>query len=184
MNRRDALRSLALLSGGLVLVPSCDFSQEDILSAYNNLNITQNQKRLLAAIADTIIPSGSTKGAADIAVEDFVLVMVNDCVDEQGQQNFTKGLKNFNDFSKNTSGKKFLDLDAEARKETIIQGLATENEEQQHFKEFLQATKRFTIQGFMASEYIQTEVKPYSLIPGAYQGEVLISDLKTERING
>jgi hypothetical protein len=184
MKRRDALRSLALLTGGLVLVPSCNFSQEDILSAYTNLKITPSQKRLLAEIADTIIPAGQTKGAADIAVEDFILVMVNDCVNEQGQKSFTDGLQAFDAFSKNNSGKNFSALDAESKKAAVVQGLALEDEAQKHIKEFLSQTKRFTVQGFMASEYMQTEVKPYSLIPGKYQGAVLISDIKSERING
>jgi hypothetical protein len=36
----------------------------------------------------------------------------------------------------------------------------------------------------MASEYIQTEIIPYSLIPGEYNGAVLISDLQKPRVNG
>jgi hypothetical protein len=78
MNRRDALRSLALITGGLVLVPSCDFSKEDILAAYQNLQITPSLQQLLKDIAGTIIPAGNIKSAADIEVQDFILVMVND----------------------------------------------------------------------------------------------------------
>ncbi|WP_373400548.1 hypothetical protein V8V91_13560 [Algoriphagus halophilus] len=48
----------------------------------------------------------------------------------------------------------------------------------------MNTTKRFTIQGYMASEYIQSEIMPYSLIPGAYNGSVLISDIQKPRING
>ncbi|WP_332914300.1 hypothetical protein [Algoriphagus boritolerans] len=44
MNRRIALRHLALISGGLVLIPSCDFSSDDILAAYQNLKVTASQK--------------------------------------------------------------------------------------------------------------------------------------------
>jgi hypothetical protein len=184
MKRRDALRSLALLTGGLVLVPSCDFSKEDILSAYQNLQITPSLKQLLADIADTIIPPGNIKGASDLSVQDFILVMVNDCVDENGQQSFMKGLQGFGDFSKKTKGQAFSNLDTGLKEELILAGLTTEDEKEKDIRSFLGNTKRFTIQGFMLSEYMQTEVKPYSLIPGDYQGEVLIADLKTERING
>lgn len=184
MKRRDALRNLALLTGGLVLVPSCDFSKEDILAAYQNLQITPSLKQLLADIADTIIPAGNIKGAADIEVQDFILVMVNDCVDETGQQSFMKGLQGFESFSKKTAGKNFSKLTQEEKENLILGGLSAEEESEKDIRSFLGTTKRFTIQGFMLSEYIQTEVKPYSLIPGDYQGEVLISDIKTERING
>lgn len=184
MKRRDALRSLALLTGGLVLVPSCDFSKEDILAAYQNLQITPSLKQLLADIADTIIPAGNLKGAADIEVQDFILVMVNDCVDENGQQSFMKGLQGFEDFSKKTKGNTFSKLETAQKEELLLTGLTTEAEAEKDIRSFLGTTKRFTIQGFMLSEYIQTEVKPYSLIPGDYKGEVLVADIKTERING
>ncbi|WP_373520811.1 gluconate 2-dehydrogenase subunit 3 family protein [Aquiflexum sp.] len=184
MKRRDALRSLALLTGGLVLVPSCDFSQEDILSAYQNLEITPTLKQLLAAIADTIIPAGNLKGASEIEVQDFILVMVNDCMVKEAQQTFMFGLNGFEDFSKKSTGKKFERLTQEQRDALVLEGLSTGDESQQSIKDFLRTTKRFTIQGFMASEYMQTEVKPYSLIPGEYKGDVLIADLKPERING
>jgi hypothetical protein len=49
---------------------------------------------------------------------------------------------------------------------------------------FLSSTKRFTIQGYMVSEYIQTEIIPYSLIPGEYNGAVLIADIQKTRVNG
>lgn len=184
MKRRDALRSLALLTGGMVLVPSCDFSKEDILGAYQNLEITPSLKQLLAGIADTIIPAGNLKGAADIEVQDFILVMVNDCMKKEAQQTFLSGLNGFEDFSKKSTGNKFGKLNQEQRENLILEGLSTEDESQQSIKDFLKTTKRFTIQGFMVSEYMQTEVKPYSLIPGEYKGDVLIADLKPERING
>lgn len=184
MKRRDALRNLALITGGLVLVPSCDFSKEDILSSYKNLDITPSLKQLLAEITDTIIPSGNLKGAADLEVHDFILVMVNDCIDDDGQKAFMKGLQGFESFSKKTAGNTFSKLSSSEKEKLILDGLASEAEDQKDTKTFLGMSKRFTVQGFMMSEYIQTEVKPYSLIPGDYQGEVLIADLKTDKING
>lgn len=180
MNRRDALRNLALLTGGMILVPSCNFDQEEILKAYDNLKITPSQKGLLSNIADTIIPATDTKGAADISTEDFILVMVNDCMKPEEQETFSKGLSEFNAYSKKTSGKSFEKLEPAERERVIMQGMALENEDQKHIPTFLQTTKRFTIQGFMASEYMITEVTQYSLIPGSYQGEVLIANIKPE----
>ncbi|SDY48397.1 Gluconate 2-dehydrogenase subunit 3 [Rhodonellum ikkaensis] len=184
MKRRDALRSLALITGGLVLVPACDFSKDDILSAYKNLNVTTSQQKLLAQIADTIIPAGYIKGASDLAVQDFILVMVNDCVDSEGQKSFSDGLSAFDAFSKKSGGKVFDKLEVPQREQVLKTVLASEGEEDKTIRAFLNTTKRFTIQGFMMSEYIMTNVKPYSLIPGDYNGEVLIADLKSEKING
>ena len=190
MNRRIALRHLALISGGLALIPSCDFSSDDILAAYDKLKVTASQKALLGDISNTIIPAGEIKGALDLEVPDFILVMINDCYTTENQALFTKGFAAFPDYVTTSVGSKFEKLDTKKKEEVIQAGTKLEGgdtEEGQTNKAisyFLNTTKRFTIQGYMASEYIQTEVIPYSLIPGEYNGAVLITDLQKPRING
>jgi hypothetical protein len=190
MHRRHALRHIALISGGLALIPSCDFSKEDILAAYQNLKVTASQKSLIGVISDTIIPAGEIKGALDLEVPDFILVMVNDCFTKENQEKFTAGLLAFPDHVQKTAGKKFEELSTKEKEELILAGTKLEGDESSEGKKkgniayFLNSTKRFTIQGYMASEYIQTEIIPYSLIPGEYNGAVLITDLQKPRING
>ena len=184
MNRRIALRHLALISGGLVMIPSCDFSSDDILAAYQNLKVTNSQKKLLGEISHTIIPSGEIKGALELDVADFILVMVNDCMTTENQQQFTAGLAAFPKYASEAKGKDFEKLTTKEKEELIHSGTKLETEETKALSYFLNTAKRFTIQGYMASEYIQTEIMPYSLIPGEYNGAVLISDLQKPRING
>ena len=190
MNRRHALRHIALISGGLALIPSCDFSTNDILAAYDNLRVTATQKSLLGLISDAIIPAGEIKGALELEVPDFILVMVNDCFTKENQDKFTAGLNAFPDYVQTTLGKKFEALSAKEKEALLLQGIALTGDESSEgtvnaqVGYFLSSTKRFTIQGYMASEYIQTEIIPYSLIPGEYNGAVLIADLQRPRING
>lgn len=190
MNRRIALRHLALISGGLVLIPSCDFSKEDILAAYDNLKVTASQKTLLGLISDTIIPAGEIKGALDLEVPDFILVMVDDCFTQENQEKFSAGLAALPEHVKAVTGKKFEELSTKEKEEAILAATKLEGDDTEEGKKkaavayFLNSTKRLTIQGYMASEYIQTEVIPYSLIPGEYNGAVLISDLQKPRVNG
>ncbi len=184
MNRRIALKHLALVTGGLALIPSCDFSANDIIAAYEKLQITNAEKELLGIISNTIIPAGEIKGALDIEVPDFILVMVNDCMKPDQQAKFMSGLRAFPDFVKNQAGSKFSNLSDNGREEIIKEGLIVEDEELAPISFFLNTAKRFTIQGYMASEYIQTEIIPHSLLPGEYNGSVLISDIQKPRING
>jgi hypothetical protein len=202
MERREALKALAILTGGAVLVPSCNFLKEDILIAYKNLQVTPSLQQLLAAIADTIIPAGQIKGAADLAVQDFILVMVNDCLNAEQQKKFMQGLNGFNEYSKKVGDKSFAKLTAEEKAKVVEAGLAmtidpnfkapadededdkTERENEQAVPDFLKIAKRFTIQGFMMSQYIQTEVKPFKLIPDHYEKTVLVRDIKKEIIHG
>ncbi|MDR7128413.1 hypothetical protein J2X69_000745 [Algoriphagus sp. 4150] len=190
MNRRIALKHLALISGGLALIPSCDFSSEDILAAYDNLKVTASQKQLLGEISDAIIPAGELKGALDLEVPDFILVMVNDCLSVENQALFTSGLAAFSDFAKNQEGKKFDQLSTKEKENLIQAGIDLqpaenpEGEKDSAVSYFLNTTKRLTMQGYMASEYIQTEIIPFSLIPGPYNGSALISETQKSRING
>ena len=202
MERRDALKALAILTGGAVLVPSCNFLKEDILVAYKNLQVTPSLQQLLAAVADTIIPAGQIKGAADLAVQDFILVMVNDCFDAEQQKKFMQGLTGFNDYSKKVGDKSFSKLTAEEKAKVVEAGLVmtidpnfkaladededekTERENEHAVPDFLKIAKRLTIQGFMMSQYIQTEVKPHKLIPDHYEKTILVSDIKKEVIHG
>ena len=184
MNRRIALKHLAMVTGGIALIPSCDFSADDIIAAYEKLQIKSSERELLAAISNTIIPAGEIMGALDLEVPDFILVMVNDCAKAEDQGDFMRGLRGFADFVKSQSGSSFSSLSNNGREEIIKEGLLIGNKEDARVKTFLEMTKRFTIQGYMASEYIQTEVIPYSLIPEEYNGSLLISDINSPRING
>jgi hypothetical protein len=188
MDRREVLKSLALITGGMVLVPSCNFSKEDILTAYENLQVTPSLRNLLASVAETIIPAGNLKGAADLDVHDFILVMVNDCLPEEQQKAFSAGLQQFDAWSKKTASNSFEKLSADDKAKVITTGLAlddkTEEEPEKSIREFLRITKRFTVQGFTMSEYIMGEIKPYKIIPGDYKGAVLLTDIQNETIHG
>jgi hypothetical protein len=116
--------------------------------------------------------------------------MVNDCFTKENQDKFTSGLSAFPKYVQKAAGKKYETLSTKEKEELILTGTklegddTTEGKERANISYFLNSSKRLTIQGYMASEYIQTEVIPYSLIPGEYNGAVLISDLQKPRING
>ena len=51
-------------------------------------------------------------------------------------------------------------------------------------KSFFNTTKGLTIFGYMRSEYIMTEVMPYTLIPGSYGPCETIDNAKRINVNG
>lgn len=195
MNRRTVLKQLAVMTGGMVLVPSCDFSRNDILSAYDQLKVTRGEVNILAKLCETIIPSGEAiKGADDLHIKNFVLVMMNDCYSKDDQMAFTKGLKNFNAFTRSVSGKSFEDMDKDESKELVLKVLDKdidtskfENNEEytlEDINSFVNRTKQLTVQGFMASEYIMTGIMPYQLVPGGFSGKVKIKEGEKVNVNG
>lgn len=186
MDRRLALKQLALFTGGLMAFPSCDFSRENVLAAYEKLQVTDAHQDLLAKVVETILPGREIKGAKELNMQDFVLVMANDCLAEEDQSRFIKGLKNFNAYVKKQSGSSFEKLDQETaeRSFTHIVDSEDKSEEMEGLKYFLNTTKRFTLQGYLSSQYFMTEVMPYNMVPGGFQGERLIDPTEKINING
>ena len=176
MDRRSAMKQLAILTGGAVLMPACDFSEESILQAYQNLNITQSDKVLLTQVTNTIFPGTTLKKAEELMIQDFVLVMSNDCLSADQQDGFVKGLKGWEDFSKKTFGKAFSKMDQKEAEEAIVKGMALEGENESEAGQFLNTTKRFALQGYLNSEYFMTEIKPYELVPARFYGSKLIEN--------
>jgi hypothetical protein len=191
MDRRVALKQLALFTGGLIVIPSCDFSEENILAAYEKLQVTEDHKKLLTKVVATILPGGEIKGAEELNIQDFVLVMANDCLSEENQSDFVNGLKHFDNYVKKKYNSSFGKMD-QSKAEEVFNTIVNNEEEVikqdgldiTELKYFLETTKRFTLQGYLSTEYFMTEIMPYKMIPGGFQGEKLIDPSEKINING
>jgi hypothetical protein len=188
MDRRSALKQAALLAGGLAWLPSCDFGPQRVAVALDNLQLDIDFQDLLAKVAATIIPSEENEsgeaspGAEEMDLYRFILVMVDDCLPKEEQTAFANGLKSLKPFTKAYIEKSFPQKE-QAENEAILTQLmemeeapaATEAaevspaEQLKNIQTFLGITKRYTIQGYMVSEYFMTEKFPYKLVPGPYQ---------------
>ena len=188
MDRRKALVNLGILTGGMVLLPSCEFSKEKISFALNNLQVTQTQESLLKDIVSALIPEGDLAGAGSLNVHDFVWVMVDDCMDKEKQTAYIRGLNDFDAQIKRITGKTFASQNNVERNQTfkIITEDPTDNSEKVNddVKTFIKTTKYLAILGYMRSEYIMTEVMPYSLVPTKYGTCETIDNSKRINVNG
>lgn len=186
MDRRLAIKQLALFTGGLMVFPSCDFSRENVLAAYEKLQVTEEDRSLLAKVVETILPGGEIVGAKELKMQDFVLVMANDCLGEEDQSRFKSGLKAFDQYVQREFGGSFKKMNQQTAESSFMAIVATEEESKEldELKYFLNTTKRFTLQGYLSSEYFMTEVMPFKMIPGGFQGEKLIDPTEKINING
>jgi len=174
MNRRSALKQLAIAAGGMALLPSCNFGPERVAVALDNLQIDLDHQDLLARVVETIIPSGEIPGAETLDLYRFVLVMVDDCLPQEEQQAFVSGLYQLRPFIKEKLRKSFSK--EQAANEAILQELiALEAQPEpngpglKEIQTFLKIAKQYSMQGFLVSEYVLTEQFPYQLVPGEYQ---------------
>lgn len=167
MDRRKALRNIGLLSGGLILLPACDLSKENVTRVMNRFEVTEKQETLLKDLVATLIPETEIPGAGSLEIQDFVWVMADDCLEKEVQDSYIRGLQSFKGNFGRIAGKDFDDL-GQAERVAGLKALmeAEVDGEIGDVQNFIEITKAFAILGYTQSEYFMTEVMPYTLIPG------------------
>ncbi len=93
MNRRDAISRIAIIMGG-TLTASTLSAMERIGSAplSSGFSLTEMQRKIVAEVAEHIIPQTTTAGAKEAGVPAFIELMLNDCYKKHDQDSFLMGL--------------------------------------------------------------------------------------------
>ncbi len=198
MDRRTALKQLTAAGVGITMLQACNFGEERVPIAFNNLNVSVPQEDRLKAIVDAIIPGGEEggiPGALALEADKFVWVMADDCLSADDQDSFMNGISGFDAMVRETSGAEFDEMSPEDRA-TALAGLMSseivdvpkDGEGIDLFspddvKKFVGITKGWTMQGYMQSEHIMTEEMPYQLVPQFFHGCVEIDPSKKININ-
>lgn len=164
MERRTALKQMALLCASAMLLPSCLQGGKNASIGLKHITITEIQEKLLAELVETIIPKTDTPGAKELGVHLFVLKMIDDCYPKDKQQRFLNGLQIFED--KNFSGSS-----AQVRI-VLLQEIMEKKYAESNLQYFLKEVRKQTIKGYEQSEYVMTELKPYILVPTQFRGSV------------
>lgn len=169
MNRRQAIKRTALLSGGMVFFKYSLLGQASSLSVPASATFGPKEESLLQLVVDTMIPTTDTPGAKDLGVDQFVLLMVNDCHSEKDQIAFYSGLHNLDAFTEKHFGQSFTLCDADTRVEAL-NSLSKSPDTAPELQAFFKIAKSRTIQGYLESKYVMTEVLPHKMIPDPYDG--------------
>ena len=179
MNRRLVLKQLAVATAAAWILPSCVSDPKKVSIALNRLNINGDDEELLAAIADTLIPKTDTPGAREVNAHLFTIVMVDDCQPQAEQDKYVKGLKAFDNTCLSIAGQAFTKASPEARTTILTRMDAAKDTLPDEVKVFFNTTRRYIIEGYTASQYFMTDVKPYQLIPGPnFKGCVPVDQAK------
>src|SRR5690348_14842694 len=112
MDRREALKNVAILMGGAIsattmgiLFDSCN-QPSDKTAATKDL-FKDSHKALITEISEIIIPTTDTPGAKAAGVPAFVTMMMNECYPENAQKTFIDGLEDVESRSKSKFSKSF-----------------------------------------------------------------------------
>lgn len=175
ITRRIAIRNLLIVTAGAAFLPSC--FQGKVSIDLKNLDINADHENILASLTETIIPKTDTPGAKDVAAHLFTLKMVDDCYNKEEQKNFMLGFEEFNKMIERKYSTPFNKLDSQQQEEILSQ-LEKGTDIPEVIKSFYLSARSLTVLCYTTSEYYLKEVKKYSMIPGKYQGSVLVTDLK------
>ena len=96
MNRRDAISRIAIIMGG-TLTASTLSAMERIgstqpINLMSTFSLTEKQRKIVAEVAEHIIPKTTTVGAKDVGVPAFIEMMINDCYKQPEQNSFLAGV--------------------------------------------------------------------------------------------
>ena len=169
MDRRKAIKNLAIVSGGLITLPqwmvSCGVSDTTI----HQTSFSVAEQKILASITDTIIPTGNNIGALSVGVDKFLQKLIDDCYEKDVQDNVKTQLKSLDGSAQTTNKKSFGDCTQSQREELLLKFSTSEKKEG---KDFFDLIKSETIRGFNTSQKVMQEYLGYKVAPGHYYGSV------------
>ena len=178
MDRRKAIRNLAIVSGGIITLPqwmvSCGASDTTV----HHSSFSTGEQKILASVTDTIIPAGipiaiGTIGALSVGVDKFLQKLIDDCYEKEVQDNVKAQLKGLKETAKRIHHRSYNDCTQAQREELLLKLSSSENKAE---KDFFNLIKSETIRGFTTSQKVMTEYLGYKIAPGHYYGCV---DAKT-----
>jgi len=175
MNRRTVIKNFLLFSAGAALIPSCLHEESKSSILLKNIKVNGDQEKMLAELAEKIIPKTSSPGAKDISSHLFILMMVDDCYSAEDQQKFIQGMNQFEAFAKKNYGDSFLQCTA-PQKEELLKKIESKKDVPEEVAAFYAITKKLTIQSFTSSKYFLTNIQVYELIPGRFHGCVPVKN--------
>ena len=170
MNRRDALKSFALMMGGTMIGSTALLTGCAPEHQIKDLNFTADDLAFLDEIGETIIPTTDTPGAKAAKIGEFMKMMVTDCYDADQQKAFIDGLNTIRKEFKEQKGSDFVEGSAEDR-------LAFLNGLQEQFKAsgearqpiIINMLRDLTVLGYFTSEIGATQALNYVEVPGKFE---------------
>jgi hypothetical protein len=164
MNRREAVRNISLILGGVLSSELTAALHGQVLNTGAPIPVNPAQEALLAEAADTVIPTTDTPGAKDAGVEKFIIRVLRDCYRPEAQMLFYEGLARLDAAGRGSHGKGFTELTPAQKHAVLLASTKTD-------KAFFLLLKQLTVAGYFTSEIGATKALAYLPIPGKFQGE-------------
>lgn len=176
MKRREAVKKMALVMGGVLSAPTLSVLLESCTTdkkRTDSKEFSEEEKEMIKRISDIIIPETDTPGAVQAEVPEFIEMMVRETYPEKMQEEFQDGLAAFDKFCQHEYKDNFISLSEEKQKEAVIdldKQVLGDKELEEEDLQFYRTFKDLTLLGFFTSETGATETLRYVQTPGSYDG--------------
>ncbi len=176
IDRREALRRVSLLLGGVALVgESAIWSgcSRPGASTAGMAAFTPTDIAFLGEVAETILPETQTPGAKAAGVGPFMALMVTDCYEPRDQQIFRQGMRQLDDASRKAGAGPFVTATPAARL-ALLESLDREQKAYTDAKQpdqpnhYFRMMKELALLGYFTSEIGCTRAQRYVESPGRY----------------
>lgn len=186
MNRREVIKNVALILGGTFSAPTIMAMNhwEQGIKANTSIaafSLTETQRKIVAEIAELIIPHTDTPGSKDVGVPAFIEMMLKDCYAQAEHLSFLEGLTSIEQakfLEMNESERhgvlKYLEQEtkAEMKARQMKQTKMGDNDDHEDIKKvpkglpFWRLMKELTLLGYFTSEAGIKASFEYVQIPG------------------
>jgi hypothetical protein len=168
-NRREALKTILIYAGGVLLLPSC-LKNEGIDSiTLKNMNLSEDEQNILAHLASILIPASDTPGAIEVNAHLFAITIIDQCFEKEDQIKFSKGLEQFDKLAQTRYSTCFTQC-SPVQKVELVRTLEKKQNNSTEVMYFYSTFKKLCIRGYLNSKYYLTKVNPYQLIPMEFNG--------------
>ncbi|MCZ6694437.1 MAG: gluconate 2-dehydrogenase subunit 3 family protein [Bacteroidetes bacterium] len=178
MKRRSALKKTAYLMGGTLSAASIatlwQTCSPDRAPDWTPRFFSQSQFDTIGAIAEQIIPETETLGAKGVGVDRFIDLLLKDVYSKQEQDQFLKGLIEFEQQCHRELGKNLYECELSQQQiflrkhQTEMLQLIKVNKETK--LPFFLKVKELTLWSFFTSEQGIKQNLLYRPVPGKYEG--------------
>lgn len=172
------------VSGSLISAVMQGCQEVDTTPDWTPEFFTPEEGEKLGALAEAIIPRTDSPGAKDVFVDRYIDMIVNNCMSEEQQQRFKRGVSELYDAFQESGNKAFANATAEeqlaylqktemdARQMAADAGNRREpdtaDDDSFDAKPFLPDFKNLVIAGYFTSKEVGMDVLPYDPVPGEW----------------
>lgn len=168
MDRRELLKAMALALGGSVALPSSVFAKmAETLDGSELSFFDETQRKLVAELAETIIPRTDTPGAIDAGVPAWIELLVQDCLPAADQEIIATGLAALEAACQAEFSKSFAALTTPERI-ALLTRMEKSAKAAGDSKAFIRQFKELTKFTFANSEKGATQAFEFVFVPGRW----------------